>query len=233
MLTPMGTKVIDLVDSLPTHPTKVPNTRSRVKRLVVHTTDWVVTPLELAEYDIKPNHISDTGCPTITYHMMIDKAGRVYKTAEDNIVTWHVGAWNPGSYGIALIYKTDPDFERKRKAAAHPDNRPTDEAMESLHDLLADLCEKFELKPKQIFGHRELKGTGWIPGAMGSKKLRKSCPGRAVDLDLLRKDVAKLLQRRMRMLGYYLAPIDGDFGPRSREAYELYLKDSAVTSRKS
>ena len=52
-------EVIDLTWGLARHPTKSYKQRklSKVKRIVVHTTDWGASAKTIAEYDIKPNHI--------------------------------------------------------------------------------------------------------------------------------------------------------------------------------
>ena len=215
-------EVLDLSNELPVHPTKEIPKRKTVKRFVVHTTDWVVDPEELAQYDVGPNHISNTGCPSITYHYLIGQDGSISKTANHDWVTWHVGNWNGGSLGIALVYKTDPAFEKaaargKPITLVNSENRPSGLMLESLTWLLVQLCIHENVSPQKIFGHRELKGTGWF-NDKGSKRLRKTCPGMALDMKELRSRVTWKLQETLKDLGEYKGDVDGDFGSMSKSA---------------
>ena len=55
---------------------------------------------------------------------------------------------------------------------------------EGLVLLLADLCMRWELEPKDaIRGHREMEGAS------------TECPGRLVDMDLIRAEVAEKVGR--------------------------------------
>lgn len=217
-------EIEDLTKSLPVHKTKKPSIRKVIKRLVVHTTDWETTPQRLAEYDIGPNHISQTGCPTITYTYLIGRAGEVFKTTNHEVVTWHVGNWNSSSLGIALLYKTDPAFEKavadgKPRPKVDPRHLPSKEQMESLEKLLLKLCLDLKIPPTKVMGHRELAGTGHILNSKGSKVLRKTCPGMGIDLDVLRYNVTCKVQAVLKDKRLYEGKIDGDWGPKSKEAF--------------
>ena len=100
-------KLLDITDELDRHPTKTYKLRNlrKIKRIVVHTTDWTTTPHRIAKYDVEPNHISSTGCPAITYHEMIGTSGEPYRTLDYKEVSWHSGVWNPTSLAIALCYR--------------------------------------------------------------------------------------------------------------------------------
>lgn len=216
-------KPISLIGELPVHPTKKYDTRavSAIKRIVVHTSNWDTTPKKLAEYDITPyyivdgekiyNHISKTGCPAITYHECVMDDGTVYSTLPYQQVSWHAGAWNPGSLGICMMYVA------KNKKTGKDEYAPSEKMMRSLQTRLGDICLRLGLTPDKVVGHRELKGTGWIPGK-GSRKYRKTCPGMKVDLDKLRTNVAKYMQILLKCKGLYEGKVDGDFGPKSRAA---------------
>lgn len=210
----------DLVPELSVHPTKkIPKrSLSDIKKLVVHCTDWEITPQELVKYDLGPNHISSTGCPTITYHYFIARDGTVNRTALPEWITWHAGNYNNSSLAITLAYKTDALFEQGKKVIPNPNNIPTIQMMESLHPLLALLCKTYGVIPPNIQGHRELFGTGWI-FVKEHKQLRKSCPGMAVDLDLMRKNVALILQKEMIDAKLYSGKLDGIWGPVSDRAF--------------
>jgi hypothetical protein len=57
----------------------------------------------------------------------------------------------------------------------------------------------------------------------GSKRLRKTCPGKKVDLDKVRKNVARFMQIVLGANGLYAGKVDGLFGPKSNKAFQLYL----------
>lgn len=211
--------VKNLVPTLPVHPTKKPDKRklSSIQKIVVHTTDWEVDPVRLAQYDIGPNHISNTGCPTATYHYYINQAGEVSKLVNEDIVTWHAAGHNTNSVAICLAYKTDPQFESGKKKRPDPTKIPTAEMRAALQGLLVELCIRLAVSPTQIFGHRELFGTGFI-FLKGHKALRKTCPGMTIDLGLLRINVIVELQQKIGVKS------DGVWGPKSEVAFRDALK---------
>jgi N-acetyl-anhydromuramyl-L-alanine amidase AmpD len=210
-------EAVDLTEELARHPTKVYTKRalSKIKRIVVHTTDWTTTPQKIAEYDIEPNHISETGCPGITYHDMVGSNGQLYHTLPYEEVSWHVGMWNLGSLGIALTYRCS---NKKGEDVYAPKRK----LLHTLETRCGDICLKFGLTPDKVVGHRELKGTGWFM-SKGSKRLRKTCPGLKVDLDIVRQNVARYMQIVLGANGFYTGSVDGLFGPQSRRAFEAYL----------
>lgn len=213
----------DLVSQLPLNSKKKPKVRplSSIKQIIVHTTDWDIAPLELAKYDIGPNHIDSTGCPSITYHYLIEKDGTVSRTAKEEWVTWHAGGHNSNSLSIALVYKTDPAFE-SGKGPYKVNFTPTQEMLIALDDLLVDLCKKFRIPPTEIYGHRELIGTGFIL-FKGHKRLRKTCPGMSVDLDELRETIILRLQQEMLDHGFYKGIVDGHWGNKSKLGFQKLL----------
>lgn len=224
-------KAIDISGSLPRHPSgKAYQTRdlSKVNKIVVHCTDRNWTLVKLAMYDITPyfvvdgkkiyNHIDKTGLPAITYHDIVMNNGKLYHTLGYEEISMHAGGYNTGSIAVALMYiVTDPATGKDTFA-------PSELAIKTLQRHLGKLCLQLGLTPDRIFGHRELMGTGWFLSASGSKRLRKTCPGMQVDLDLLRTRAAKYMQLVLLVHGYYKGRIDGDFGPKSRAALALFKK---------
>lgn len=171
-------EMVDLWGKLPLNATKGFTTRrlKDVECLVVHCTDvegW--TPQRLNEYDIGPNHISKTGCPTCTYHDYIRIGGEWYHMVDYDVRTWHVGKWNKTSIGVALEFKPDKD------------HNPDPDMMNTLIEYLATACLFLGLAPRTIVGHRELEGTGYILDESGHLRLLKTCPGLEIDLDKLRE----------------------------------------------
>ena len=209
-------KSVNVFQSLPRHPTKKYGYRalSSINKIVIHTSDrdWSIT--ELAKFDIEPNHISDTGCPAITYHDVIMKTGVVFHTLPYKEVSWHAGGYNSGSVAVALMYRcTDPETQKDRF-------HPTTNALKALVSHCGKLCLRFNLTPDRVLGHRELFGTGWFRNKHGSKRLRKTCPGLKINLDVLRKNIAEYMQIYLRLTGLYRGKIDGDFGHNSRKALD-------------
>lgn len=212
-------EIKNIVATLPVNKTKKPTIRklNAIKKIVVHCTDDTLKPLELARYDVGPNHISSTGCPTCTYHYYINQAGEVYQLVDDTTETWHAGGHNSNSVAICLSYKTDPAVENKKKDEPDPANTPSVQMRVALQDLLVVLCKKLAVSPIDIFGHRELFGTGFIL-LKGHKALKKTCPGMTVDLELLRYGVAAELQMELKV------KVDGEWGPKSEKAFRDSLK---------
>jgi len=224
-------KTTDLSRTLPRHPSgKKYRTRrlSQINKIVVHCTDCDWSIQKLAKYDITPfyvingkkiyNHIDPTGLSAITYHDIIMKDGRPCHTLSYNEVSAHAGGWNTGSIAVALMYRVSDEKGNDVYA-------PTKKALKTLQCHLGKLCLRFGLTPDRVFGHRELKGTGWFLSKNGSKRLRKTCPGLQVDLDQLRRNVAIYMQLILKIKKYYTATIDGIFGKKSRAALAAYLKD--------
>lgn len=210
----------DLSKTLPVHPTKKPKIRktSAIKQIVIHCTDWNCSLEELVKYDLGKNHISDTGCPTCTYHYVIKQSGEIIKAVDPTVVTWHAGIHNGSSIAVALIYKTDPQFESGKAKRTSSEFLPSQLMMDNLSDLLVSLCIELKIEPTQLFGHREMIDTGWFWSA-GHKVLKKTCPGMGIDLPKLRTNIVTKLQIMMANQGYYNYPIDGEWGPKSKYAF--------------
>jgi hypothetical protein len=219
---------IDLSGTLLRSSSKTYKTRSESKIDMIVDRDWSVE--QLAEYDVKGsltytrkidgkeitdiNHINKKGLPGITYHDCIGP-NNIWHTLPYGESSYHAAGYNGRSVAIAMLYRTtNPDTNRAEYA-------PNQGIFKLTQCHAAELCFKFGLAPDRIVGHRELKGTGW-DWIRGRKRLLKSCPGPHVNMDLLRKNAALYMQVRLKTNGYYSGAIDGDFGPLSRAALELY-----------
>ena len=116
-------EVIDISKVLPRHAVRKYDKRniSDIKRLVIHTSDWQTTPERIAKYDISTKcHISPgKGCPSVTYHEMINTDGVCFHTLPWKEVAWHVGVWNKSSLGLALLYRCS-DSTGKDISAINP-----------------------------------------------------------------------------------------------------------------
>lgn len=216
----MNKSYTDVRETLPRHATKKYKRRalSAIDMIVVHCSDADWTLEQLADYDIKPNHISKTGCPAVTYHDVIMKDGHLYHCLDYTERSWHAGKWNGRSAAVCLMYRAT------NKVKGKPNYHPPEDAVKRLTRHLTSLCLGLKVLPKDIRGHRELEDTGWVwklvPGDSGKKRksLLKWCPGQFVNMDEVRLAVTKKLQLRLAIAGYYKGGLDGIFGPKSIQA---------------
>jgi hypothetical protein len=221
----LNMKPDDISSTLPRQETNSYELRkySDIKRIVVHTTDWDTDPKTVAAYDIRPytiykgekiwNHISKEGCPAITYHEIIMK-DKIYKTLDWKEISWHAGVWNKGSLGVAMMYRCTQIGTTDHAA-------PSENMTKLTQSRCGDICLELKLTPNKVLGHRELKGTGWY-WSKGSKRLRKTCPGKEVDMNDLRYNIARYMQVKLLLAKLYNGEIDGDFGPKSKAALAAY-----------
>ena len=204
-----------IVDQLPRHPSKITDKRLKSPELVVlHTTNTVTSIQKLADYDVGPNHISDTGCPSFTYHCVVMRDGSAYQTLDWNEIAWHAGLYNKTSVAVAMMYLS-------QNKAGQDIYAPTQAQLSTTLDVLSEMCLTWKLHPGKVQGHRELIGTGWF-WSKGSKQLRKTCPGLLVDMDKVRHGVAVRMQTVLKSVGLYTGELDGQFGKQSMQALENY-----------
>lgn len=153
-----------------------------IDTVVLHCTamsGWNVW--ETARYHTGPNHICETGCPTIAYAYFIEPDGLMYRCLPPGIRSWYVGPWNDRSIGVCMAYDAcdEPPPRGQLRAAA---------------ELCARLVRELGLTPDRVLGHRELEGTGYVI-ENGECVQRKECPGLAVDMDDFRSSVTAVLNR--------------------------------------
>jgi len=206
-------KVVDIRGLLPWHPKRRWAKRSRVDKIVLHTTaSDNQDPFKTNAYHIRPgkqNHISRRGCPHIAYHDFITKNGTVYRCNSYDDWTWHAGIWNRHSIGIVMAFR------------GQDGNPPPEPQYKAAMERCTQLCLWFHILPKNVKGHREAPGIVIYLGH-GRKKYRKTCPGMGVDLDEVRHEITLRLQRKLSAEGLYLGKVDGIFGPKSREALSRF-----------
>ena len=191
----------NLTSKLPRHPTKTYNTRQvgQVDMLVIHTTvPFVDSPQQLAEYAVSPltiwpdgvqrrNMLSRTGAPAVPYHYLVGERN-IYQALRLNEVSWHASGYNTRAVGIGLLYNPlDSDGKDRGNVA------PPEATLENAIRLCVKICRLKTLLPgitegDQIFGHRELLGTGHEV-VNGVIRYKKSCPGFGLDMDTFREAV--------------------------------------------
>lgn len=143
---------------LPTHKTRKWKQRNLtdIKEIIVHHSATMCRRgrgfnhiKSIARYHITPgNHISKNGCPGICYHWVIDRDGFTYNTSDHTNITWHCKRHNYKSIGICLL-----GFFSVGK------RRPSEEQINSLHQLLFYLTDNLNLKNKDVFCHRDFRST--------------------------------------------------------------------------
>lgn len=133
--------------------------------LVIHHTYFDGGDLETFRWF----HTMYNGWSDIGYHYLIENGrhgygtdGRIVAGRSTLLAGAHVRGHNEDSLGIALVGDLDQ-------------NRPTDAQMMALQGLLDELMRKYALTTDAIRGHREF------------PDVRKSCPGKCFDLDMLRE----------------------------------------------
>ena len=110
--------------------------------------------------DIQSAHMNGEGYGDIGYHFLIDPAGRIFEGRELRYQGAHAyGKNNVGNVGICLL----GNFEHER---------PTREALESMHGLIDILGSKFGLGKNSVRGHNDFRST--------------ACPGRYLKPHLAR-----------------------------------------------
>ena len=87
----------DIRDQVARNPIKSFRTRelSRVVGITIHHTAGGDDPFATARYHVGPNHVSDTGCPSINYTFFIDKQGTLYLCNDLEARTWSIGGPPP------------------------------------------------------------------------------------------------------------------------------------------
>ncbi len=86
----------------------------------------------------------------IGYHFILDYAGRVWEGRSLLYQGAHVCHHNKGNIGIMLL----GNFEKQQPSALQ---------LEAMQKLVGSLKKKYSVKPKNIFGHRDI-GQSLCPG---------------------------------------------------------------------
>jgi hypothetical protein len=155
-----------------------------INRLVLHcddATNW--TPERLSSF-----FVYERKFPICAYHYYVC-ADAIYQMVHENILTYHAAPFNSKSIGVAINFNADRD--EKLNAPLNP------QILQNAVLLFAYLSVKFAIRPIEgnIFGHRELPGTGWFKGADNKIHLRKTCPGLTINLNTFRFEVAREVQK--------------------------------------
>lgn len=189
--------VRDVTTFLPRNPNYnvIPLRGSEISKIVWHDAGVVLdettryTHIDVINYDLSSNHISPLGCPfpTVTYY--IERDGTVYKLGQEKWRTWHVGVpkkwvelcprWNEFCLGIGFEF-----YGGKR-------SRMPEQMLQAGILLSAEIALRRNLLANSVLGHRELAGSGHVPGH--PERIRRPCPGMGVDMTAIRSAVEAIL----------------------------------------
>lgn len=142
--------LVDLRGKLPVHPDRKFERRalSQIDTIVVHHTagPTTQTPADIARYHSGPgNHICEEGCPGISYHFLLDRAGMVYQVNDLETVSFHVSGANTSSVGISLI-------------GNYSEIQPTKTQLRRLKDTIR-FVERQVGRKLNLTAHRDYKST--------------------------------------------------------------------------
>ena len=165
--------IIDVVDSLPRHPTLPPYRRRTepIRKIVIHHTD---TPKNFTVEQIARYHVYGTSrykdpWPGIGYHYVVSPDGAIYWTQRHETRSYHVGAANNYCLGVSLIgrfMRTNYDGSPR----APEDQLPTPAQMDAAARLVAWLMTELNLPDiERVVGHKEVgltacPGDQWLRG---------------------------------------------------------------------
>lgn len=133
----------------------------KIKFIVIHHSQRKIDSTK----SIKKRHLK-RGWEDIGYHYVIGKRGKLYSGRSEKFIGAHVFGFNRNSIGICLI----GDFDKEK---------PTKKQLETLTKFLKDKMKQNNIKIKDIKGHREF------------PNVTKSCPGKFVNLQEIRKNLNK------------------------------------------
>lgn len=185
----------------------------------------------LARYHTGRNHITaglaaghpfKDGLPSVAYTFFINKRGAVFLANDIEAVTWshgdrlELGDENELFMSICLGGK----FRAKGWPAGTED--PTAAQHHALFRLWDLLAGEFDFTALDLYGHHHF-GKDTCPG----DTVRSWIEARRASITDLPND-AESRQRALARLGYYKGAIDGMFGPRSRIALRMFLRDRGL-----
>jgi N-acetylmuramoyl-L-alanine amidase len=130
---------------------------------------------------IRRFHMQSNGWSDIGYHRVVRKSGVI----DDGRALWRMGAHTQGANDTLGVCVTGDG-----------DSEPwTPQLHEAVLNLCAAWCRHYGWTAAQVCGHREAERV------FGADKTSKTCPGKLVDLDALRKALTERLNS---------SPVQGD-----------------------
>ncbi len=172
---PVRPNIIDVVDTLPHHPTLPPyqNRTEPIRKIVIHHTD---TPKNFTVEQIARYHVYGTSpykdpWPGIGYHYVIAPDGTIYWTQRHETRSYHVGAANNYCLGVSLIGRfLIKDYDGTTQPPE--DQLPTPAQMDAAARLVAWLMTAVNVPDiENVVGHKEV-GQTMCPGDQWMRGVR-------------------------------------------------------------
>lgn len=141
---------------------------SDCERIIIHCTAtdsaaWN-DPMACIKYDLGPNHISRSGCPTATYHFYINKQGNVYQLINLGIKTWNCSGYNNDSVAICINHGAITNNVTKEQYDS------LIETIRYVFDVL-DWSYDDENVRERIYFHRDLNSGKTCPGKLDKEQV--------------------------------------------------------------
>lgn len=222
--------VRDARDDMPRHVARVWRKRklSELVGMVWHQSLGEGSALGVARYHVGPNHISQSGLPSISYTFFVEPEGDVLLCNDINDTTFSQGdRTKPGDENRMYLAAC---FAGNFDAPGYTGTTSvTARQVYSGMRLWLACSEAFRWDGDALLGHYHM-GKAVCPGAALSQLIDtvRSDPTRryrqAADLS-----TPKLRQEALQKLGYYTGRVDGIWGIESRRALARFQKDRGLT----
>lgn len=146
------------------------------RNLILHT----VAKKGLTDWDeIKRWHVEENGWSDIGYHYYVRKDGSIDLGRKEHVNGAHCRAGGMNTKGLGICFEGHGDYEPWTK-----------EQEEGGLKLIIELCIRHNIKAKNVEGHNEYEPN-------------KTCPGKLVDMDIVRRKVKTLLDKRTSLSGTF------------------------------
>jgi len=134
-----------------------------ISQVIVHQAMSKGPTSKINQYHISTDsHIKPgVGAPHIAYHYTVEKDGTIYQCNKDTDITWHTKGQNTKSIGICVVGNFSGRCEDGTAYVGK--GNPTKPQLEALNYLLNRLMVRYELHPKDIYGHCDF-GKPACPG---------------------------------------------------------------------
>jgi len=143
----------------------------RPRGIVLHT---VAVRGEATVEAVRDYHVRVNGWRDIGYHWLVQRDGDVFQGRAEAEAGAHTSGANDT---VGVVFAGDGDSQPWTQAQWRTGLR-----------LLAEVCRRYGFSAEDVCGHRE------APARLRAAPTAKTCPGRLVDLDEVRAELARVLR---------------------------------------